>query len=73
MANKPFHFALTGILQNTLGEQNKSPWSQLGLDNVTTFIEYFTVIFQSGLSGKNYSVRYDYERIQISAICEHGE
>jgi len=65
-------FALTGIIKNTLGEQNLNPWSQLGLDTVTTFIQYFTVIFQSGISGKNYSVRYDYENVQISAICELG-
>ncbi len=67
------YFSITGILQNTLREQNLSPWSQLGLDNVPTFIEYYTVIFQSELSGKNYSIRYDYEKVQIPAICEHGE
>ena len=64
---------VTGILQNTLGEYNTSPWSQLGLDNLTTFIQYYTVIFQSNLTTSMYSIRYDYEAIQISAICEHGE
>ncbi len=65
-------FYFVGILQNTLGEYSTSSWSQLGLDNVTTFIPHFTVIFQFGTSGKNYSVKSDYEKEPISAICEHG-
>jgi len=64
---------LTGILQNTLGEYNIRSWSQLGLDNVTTFIQYFTVIFEFNLTGSKYSVSYDYEAMPFSAICEHGE
>ncbi len=67
------YFGITGILQNTLGEYNTYPWSQLGLDNITTFIQYFSVIFESNLTSTKYSARYGYETIQIPAICEHGE
>jgi len=67
-----FLFYFVGILQNTLGEYSTRPWSQIGLDNVATFIPHFTVIFQFGTSGKNYSVKFDNENVPISAICEHG-
>ena len=69
---KSFYSARLGILQTTLGNYDISPWSQLKLDAVDTFMDYYTVIV-SNQALLSYSVTYGMEPSPVGAICQYGK
>jgi hypothetical protein len=59
-------------LKNTLGVYDIGPWSNLNLDPVSTFMDFYTVI-ASNPPNLTYSVTYGYEPSPVAAICRYGE
>jgi hypothetical protein len=61
----------SGILQDTAGRDNWNPWSSKNLRKTKSFIDYYTIIFQTTTS--NYSVSHGLEITPLPAICRYGK
>ena len=59
-----------GILQDTAGRDNGNPWASKNLRKTETFIDYYTIVFQTTTS--NYSVSHGLEVTPLPAICRYG-
>ena len=61
----------TGIVQSTTGVYDISPWANLTLDKVGTFMDYYTVVIGSG--SFSYSATHGLDIGNLTAICEYGK
>jgi hypothetical protein len=55
-------------VQNTLGTSETGAWKDAIMENVTTFMDYYTVVTDL----ESYSLTYGNDFNLISAICEYG-
>jgi hypothetical protein len=58
-------------LEGTYGTDLMSPWKTKGLDTIRTFVDFYTIVFETTVG--TYNATNAQEIIKLPAICLYGK